>query len=249
MLSVQRPARKVRQDDAEKPFWISFADLMTALMVLFLVTMTVALLEISQKISDVDRRKEQEQQLQRKRVEEINQVLEQIRKSAEDYPGIELRGYSVDFGNRVRFGSGSHRLMKHQASLLRSFVPKILEAVRTPLGQKWFKLVLVEGFTDQRGTYIRNLNLSLQRSERVLCILLKGPRAVRDALSDIDRLMIRELFLVGGSSFNFLKKSFEESRRVELKLEFLEMGEKRHASWDTPLDNDSRCPLDVRYRR
>jgi MotA/MotB-like proton-channel complex protein len=38
-VTVKRGGR----DEAEKPFWISFADLMTALMVLFLVSLSVAL--------------------------------------------------------------------------------------------------------------------------------------------------------------------------------------------------------------
>ena len=41
------PARRSREQ-GEKPFWISFSDLMTALMVLFLVAMAVALMAITQ---------------------------------------------------------------------------------------------------------------------------------------------------------------------------------------------------------
>ena len=55
---------------------------------------------------------------------------------------------------------------------------------------------------------------------------------------------MRELFLVGGSSFNALKASLEESRRIELKLEFLEIGEKRLTPREAPLD-DAPCPLDL----
>lgn len=244
MFGVQRPRRKTRQDDAEKPFWISFSDLMTALMVLFLVTMTVSLLDVTQKISAADRKKEADLRHQRLRMAEINQILAQIKKATHSYPGITVRGNSVDFGNRVGFDYRRHTLTPEQAELLRDFVPNILDAVRTPVGDRWFKRVLVEGFTDQRGTYIYNLNLSLQRSERVLCVLLSTGSAVTHALSDPDRRMIRDHFLVGGSSFNFLKASYRESRRVELKLEFLEIGEQRPPPRQSPLDNNARCPLD-----
>jgi hypothetical protein len=37
------------RDDAEKPFWISFADLMTALMVLFLVSLSVVLVRAQEE--------------------------------------------------------------------------------------------------------------------------------------------------------------------------------------------------------
>ncbi len=48
---------KVR-DEAEKPFWISYADLMTALMVLFLVVMSVALLAVTKTVDEAAQRKQ-----------------------------------------------------------------------------------------------------------------------------------------------------------------------------------------------
>jgi hypothetical protein len=43
------------RDEAEKPFWISFADLMSALMVLFLLAMSVALLAVTKNVTDAER--------------------------------------------------------------------------------------------------------------------------------------------------------------------------------------------------
>ena len=45
------------KSEAEKPFWISYADLMTALMVLFLVAMSVAMMAVTSSVSDVERQK------------------------------------------------------------------------------------------------------------------------------------------------------------------------------------------------
>jgi len=236
VIGLKLPSRKRARDEAEKPFWISFSDLMTALMVLFLVSVTVALFAITQKPDEVAK-----QQAQRER--DIQELLNQIAEAAKEYPGIVVNGHAIDFGSRANFASNSSVLNDVQAATLRAFVPKILSKVRDPLGKKWLKRIVVEGFADQRGTYIHNLNLSLQRSERVLCVLLASPQSVSNALSDVDRLQVRELFLVGGSSFNGLKASLEESRRIELKLEFMELGEDRPIPRDAPLD-DAPCPLD-----
>ena len=158
-------------------------------------------------------------------------------------PMRTVRGRVVDFGDRARFESNSHKLNEAQARLLRTFVPKVLAAARDPLGEKWLKRIVVEGFADARGSYLHNLNLSLQRSERVLCVLMAGPPAA-DALSEAERLQVRDLFLVSGASFNALKESDAESRRIELRLEFRELGESRGPSRQQPLDGDARCPLD-----
>lgn len=237
MLGMRLPQGKRSRDEGEKPFWISFSDLMSALMVLFLVAMTVALLAVTNEISEAEKEKAQ-------RDREIEQLLSRIREVTKGFPGVSVRGRSVDFGDRARFDTNSHKLTGEQTAHLRAVMPKLLEVARDPLGQKWIKRAVVEGFADQRGTYLHNLNLSLQRSERVLCVLLSGDTAGDGALSQQDRLLVRELFLVGGSSFNSLKESLEESRRIELKLEFLDIGERRSAARDLPLDGEVRCPID-----
>lgn len=229
-------AKPARRDEAERPFWISFSDLMTALMVLFLVAMTVALLAITDEIAETE-------DLKAAREEDIAQLMASLKQASADFPGVTVRGRVVDFGDRARFESNSHKLNEAQARLLRSFVPKVLAAARDPLGEKWLKRIVVEGFADARGSYLHNLNLSLQRSERVLCVLMAGPPAP-DALSEAERLQVRDLFLVSGASFNALKESDAESRRIELRLEFRELGESRGPSRQQPLDGDARCPLD-----
>lgn len=244
MIGLKLPARKRARDEAEKPFWISFADLMTALMVLFLVAVTVALFAVTQKPDEVAKK-------QAERERDIQKLLNEIADVSKDYPGIVVRGHSIDFGPRANFEKNKSELSAEQSAMLRAFVPKILAKVRGPLGSKWIKRFVVEGFASQSGTYIHNLNLSLQRSERVLCVLLASSKSAPDSLTDADRILVRELFLVGGSSFNGLKKGDIESQRIELKLEFLEFKpnstepEKRPIPRDVPLDDDQRCPVDL----
>lgn len=49
MLGNRYSKKPRSKDDGEKPFWISFADLMTALMTLFLVVMAVSLMVVTKK--------------------------------------------------------------------------------------------------------------------------------------------------------------------------------------------------------
>lgn len=226
------------EDVEEKPYWISFSDLMTALMVLFLVALTVALLAVTHTIAEGEREKEL-------REKEIAQLLQRLRSTVEKLPGVEVRGSIIAFGDRARFDTDSHRLTETQMRVLRGFVPIVLALARDPAGEKWLKRVVVEGFADARGSYLHNLHLSLQRSERVLCALLL-PGAGGEVLSEGDRRLIRALFLVSGASFNAQKSSPEESRRIEMRLEFRQMGESAEATPVGASESDLRCPLDVR---
>ncbi|MDP4029946.1 MAG: flagellar motor protein MotB [Gallionella sp.] len=226
------------KEEGEKPFWVSFADLMSALMVMFLLVMSVALLAVTNEVSEIDKKKAQREQ-------EIDLLLAKIEKAAEQYPGISIdKNRSViDFGDRARFDTGSSRLSSEQAQYLSQFVSEVLSVSRDQLGQKWIKRIVAEGFADQRGDYLLNLNLSLQRSQRVLCVLLSPSPGQGHFLNPAEQEQVRDLFLVGGYSFNSAKASLEESRRIELRLEFYQLDEHRPALNDIPRGNFGVCRI------
>ncbi len=226
------------KEEAEKPFWISFADLMSALMVLFLLVMSVALLAVTKNVSEAERKTAE-------RGQQVGEVLVRIDKAAARYPGISVdkKRQVIDFGDRARFETASSQLSKEQAEYLRTFVPEVLAIARDDLGGKWLKRIVVEGFADQRGDYLLNLDLSLKRSQRVLCALVAPTAPNEKALTPQEREQVRDLFLVGGYSFNSARKSFEESRRIELRLEFLDVGESRAAVDETQRGDFGTCRI------
>jgi outer membrane protein OmpA-like peptidoglycan-associated protein len=220
MLGVRSSCRRADKEEAEKPFWISFSDLMTALMVLFLVVMAAALLSVTAAIRD-DKARENN------RVQHIDNCMAQVKVYTDSIPGVQLRDHSVDFGTLAKFQNNSSELDRAQQEFLRRFVPRVLDIARGPVCQEWLKQIVVEGFASQGGTYLHNLDLSTQRSERVLCALLAsgGPPALNEA----DRSLVENLFFAGGYSFNATRETDEESRRIELKLEFYALKEQQDA--------------------
>jgi len=203
-------------DDAEKPFWISFADLMTALMMLFLLVMTVTLLTLTRASSSAQTEKQE-------RAQDIAAVMGQLDQAAQRNSGVRVdhTRQLIDFGDRARFDTGSHVLSADAARRLRAFVPELLAAADSPPGQRWMRRVVIEGFADPRGSYLMNLNLSLQRGQRVLCALL-DPAGAAESIGAAERQRIRDLFAVGGFSFNAPRESYEASRRIELRVEFFD---------------------------
>lgn len=216
MFSPKFFIRRGGRDEAEKPFWISFADLMTALMVLFLVVMGVALLAVTNPDPGPD-----------KHNQKIQHFLKKLEAAVSRQDGIKVDRdrYVVNFGEKARFSFAKSSLSSEQESVLRQFVPELLVLANEPLGTEVLKRVVVEGYTDKTGSYLSNLNLSLQRSQRVLCAMFAttGPYL----LTDVQKEEVRALFLVGGYSFNAAKNTDEESRRVEIRLEFLNYREPR----------------------
>ncbi len=236
MLGIVGRRRKAGKEEAEKPFWISFSDLMTALMVLFLVAMAVALIAVTHGLATINKEKEDRD----KTIESCITDVERITKIA-DFTGVKVRGYSIDFGTLVLFGNDRHSFEKNEHEhFIRKFVPKVLDVARTEKCEKWLKRVVVEGFASQTGDYLYNLNLSYMRSQRVLCVLLDSK--ANDALDSKDRKLIQTLFLAGGSSFNTTAGEAAQMRRVELTLQFRDLGKEPDPPIEIPLDPGLKCP-------
>lgn len=251
MLGLKLPAARRARDEGEKPFWISFSDLMSALMVLFLVVMSVALLAVTKKISDDEKQETQ-------RAADITALMDEVKRVAAQFEDVTVVGTTIDLGRKAIFErEGQNTLSADQRALIRAFTPQLLEKLRTTeAGRKWFKRAVVEGYASRTGTYLFNLNLSLQRSERVLCELLLVPPG-GEALGIDDRRLIAQRFFVGGASFNSLRANDAESRRIEFKLEFKTRAELQaegsaappavdEAALDAALDPRERCPLQDR---
>jgi hypothetical protein len=83
----------------------------------------------------------------------------------------------------------------------------------------------------------------MQRSQRVLCVLLAKPEQGEVELSHLQHEDIRQLFLVGGYSSNSQKDTLEESRRIELRLEFRGIKEASRIQPSTNEENFGVCAL------
>jgi flagellar motor protein MotB len=230
MLSrgIRTPRAK---EEGEKPFWISYADLMTAMMMLFLIVMTFSLVIITNPGPELDHLKK------------IQQICNEIKAAAKDVQGVTVDCINnrIDFGVQAQFGNNDSKLPDNAKQKLREFVPVLLAVARKDLG-KLLKRVVVEGYASPTGSYLLNLQLSMRRAETVLCSLFEAPKPYEIPLSIADKQMVRDLFLVGGYSFNNGQgKSSAEMRRVEFKLDFLGFEEQAPETNPSGMDNFGQC--------
>lgn len=236
MFGVAWP-RKPRKDDGEKPFWISFSDLMTGLMVLFLISMAISLLAVTRGVKKIEDEKKLRQ-------DTIASCMSDVRKLTKerDFQNIQIIDHTIKFGSLAEFEFGKNTMSSDKAVFLRHFMPKVIQVAREKSCDKWLKQIVVEGFASQEGSYLYNLNLSFQRAQRVLCVLLDTRG--KDPMSADDRRTVRKMFMTSGSSFNAAKKSASDSRRVELTMEFREFDSRKIELPNLPWDEDDRCPSD-----
>jgi outer membrane protein OmpA-like peptidoglycan-associated protein len=221
----QRPSKKSYKDEGEKPFWISYADLMTACMTLFLVVMAVTIVMLK-------KRYENQYVAEAAREATISTCAKELEDIANQrFPGQARIEYSkgdairIDLGAIVKFDDGRHSINPEASKFLRVYIPTVLKTVKNKDCKQFFRRVIVEGYTSKTGDYMTNLDLSLKRSKEVVCVLAKTDPDGTNGLTFDDKNQVKSLFLVGGFSFNSQKRSDEESRRAELKLEFWQLGD------------------------
>lgn len=223
-MFTQFVVKRNAKAEGESPFWISFSDLMSALMTLFLVVMAVTLIAVTKNVTA-----EEEAKIQRE--QDIRALMAQIKlDSSQKKVEVDEFTYRIDLGEVVGFESGGFAIKPEAAKFLRDYIPVLLKAKSTEEGQKWMRRVVVEGFTDQDGTYLYNLRLSLDRSRSVVCSLFAKPSVDEKPLTEAQLRQVQDLFLVGGYSFNSIREDKAASRRVELKIEFWGIDEKHPAS-------------------
>jgi flagellar motor protein MotB len=230
MLSrgIRTPRAK---EEGEKPFWISYADLMTAMMMLFLVVMTFSLVIITNPGPELDHLKK------------IEQLCDQIKTAAKDVQGVivDCVNNRIDFGIQAQFGNNDSKLPDNAKQKLREFVPILLAVARKDQG-KLLKRVVVEGYASPTGSYLLNLQLSMRRAETVLCSLFEPAKYNEIPLSIVDKQMVRDLFLVGGYSFNNGQgKTEAEMRRVEFKLDFMGFEDQAPTTNTNVMENFGQC--------
>lgn len=220
------------KDEGEKPFWISFADLMTAMMVLFLVVLVASLVSLTQRIKEAEQRAEE-------RTKEISNLCKNLKSEiaqSNSEVKIDCMDNRINFGKAAQYKKDKFVLDSNGDKVLMSIVPLILKAANSLEGQKWMRQVIIEGFASTEGKYLYNLNLSLQRSQWVMCRLLSNNQD--NTLTDQQKKDIRRLFLTGGVSFSNAKESVEESRRVEMKLNFYGLDDNELRQKDMQLADD-----------
>src|ERR1700678_1262917 len=94
---------KSHQAEAEKPFWISFSDLMTALMVLFLVAMAVAVHEVKAGVENANAAANH-------RSASIRACMDEVESATRSIPGVTVAFWSMLRPERANF-----RVLPHHA--------------------------------------------------------------------------------------------------------------------------------------
>ena len=202
---INKYGRTINREFEKSSFWPTFTDLLsTVLMVVILMLFS------SESIAG-----SVEQDLAKK---VNNSVTETLKESGIPIVVDEETG-QITFGEKTMFDVDSFELKPEAKQMLKVFIPRYIEAIYKDYGDYVSKIV-IEGHTDDVGSYIYNLDLSQKRAYSVAEFMVGeeiGNYKYKDKLT-------KDIMAVGRSEAVLIKNNDnsinrDASRRVEIKYE------------------------------
>jgi len=214
---LKRKKTTITTISEDNPYGISVGDLMAGLLLIFILILSSVMLRLEGLIAKKKTQLEviSEQELLKKSI--ISKLMEEL---SEYEVEIDPQTGVIRVKEGVLFEFGKHNVTKDGKEFLRKFIPKysgILlrdDAVRLQLAQ-----IIIEGHTDNVGTYQYNLELSLRRANSVAADIFT------DEFGDFPfKGVLQQLLSANGRSFVEPRASNEtpegraQNRRVEFKF-------------------------------
>ncbi len=228
---------KHRREEEETSYWLSYSDMMAALLLIFILIISFTLLQ-SQTVYE---EKENELIAQKELVEEQQEQLEEqqeqldkligIRKELiealkQEFEGSDLsvavdsKTGSIALDSSILFDSGQFSLKNTGEDLLKKFLPKYIKVLTSQEFKDYVSEIIIEGHTDSTGSYLFNLELSQKRALSVSSFCLDTEKNV---LSQAQVDGLRKIVTANGKSFSnpVLDANGRENQNASRRVEFL----------------------------
>lgn len=151
----------------EQNYWISYTDLVTGFMIIFIIITLVLFNRQADEIT-IDAK-----------YEELSSVFEESLKNNEEIFVTENAAVRFSaFKGRILFEQGDYYPTERFEQLLDQFIPIYFEEIETiytdTVGEIEIKELRIEGHTDSEGDYLTNLRYSSGRAQKVQSYLLQS---------------------------------------------------------------------------
>lgn len=230
--------RKRRQEDEETSYWLSYSDMMAALLLIFILIISFTLLQAKgqyeskeQELSEQQEIISRQEELLASQQEELDRIIgirsDLVADLKDEFNDSELNVLvdpqtgAITFDASVLFDVGNSELKDEGKEFLKSFIPRYCSVLLQTEYKDYISEIIIEGHTDTNGTYLYNLELSQQRAFSVATFCLTENSGV---LSRSEIEVLRNVLTANGRSYsNPIYKDdgtvdMSASRRVEFKF-------------------------------
>ncbi len=215
--------------EEESNYWISISDLMSGILIIFILLFIYKMLDYQGEIekqkdlqSELTKTKQMVIELSNTRMKIIALLKEEFEKEHLDIV-IDANTGAIKLKEGILYDTGKSLIKEDGKVFLQRFMPIYLrillenEEIKKELGE-----IIIEGHTDDVNTYIYNLKLSQDRAFNVVSYLMSSE------FSYMNKSELEKFLTANGKSFSNLVYNSrgeidrESSRRVEFKFKLKE---------------------------
>lgn len=168
-------------DEIKFNYWLSIGDLMSGALIIFILLFVLQLLNINKKLVEKEELLEKVENFEnlKRKSESLEKVLGVKQtiisliidrfKNENLKIDIDNKTGNIKLDDKILFNFGSAELKPEGKEFLKNFIPKYAEVF---LGdkdiKKYITQIVIEGHTDDQGSYMYNLDLSQRRALNVV---------------------------------------------------------------------------------
>ncbi|HLS61380.1 MAG TPA: OmpA family protein [Virgibacillus sp.] len=207
--------RLFKGEQEEGQFWPSFTDLLTTILLCFILIFITMMVIKSLQIEEMKRTIDQ---IMGVRAELVSELKEEF---ADSPYGIEVdeKTGAIIFNTEILFSYDEADLKKDSFSFLDDFVPTYLDILLESGYDDYIAEIIIEGHTDRDGGYLYNLELAQDRAYSVASYLLSEDFPYQHIQAHLE-----EKLTVNSKAYSDYRTDEEgnyhadSSRRVEFKF-------------------------------
>lgn len=207
--------RLFKQNQEEGQFWPSFTDLLTTILLCFMLIFIIMMVIKSLQIKEMKRTLDQ---IMGVRAELVNELKNKFSDASRGIEVDEKTG-AIIFDTEILFAYDQSKLKPDSFRFLDEFVPKYLDVLLEGGYEDYIAEIIIEGHTDRDGSYLYNLELAQKRAYSVASYILSEDFPYKHVQKQLE-----EKLTVNSKSFSDFrtdkkgKYSAANSRRVEFKF-------------------------------
>ena len=173
---MRRFFKKIQVEDVENPYWLSISDLMTGLLIIFILTLSYYMLTFSEKTTELA-----ESRIKRA---SILKLIQERLKIEGIKVKVDLEHGILRIPEGILFDSGKAELKKEGIKLLQKLGPILYEVLTSPEFNGTVETIFIEGHTDNVTIHTckfpSNWELSTQRAINTWQALSNITRELRE---------------------------------------------------------------------
>ncbi|MGM0502889.1 MAG: OmpA family protein [Bacillota bacterium] len=205
--------KKKKTQDEEVDYWLSYSDLMASILIIFILLFTYKILDYNQTL---EKKENKIKELTKLRQMVVTRLVEEFGNEIQ----IDPKTGVIKLKSDILFDYDESELKPEGKEFLQKFVPRYLKVL---LGDEQIKnnisRIVIEGHTDDEGSYLYNLELSQERAFNVAKYIYSDSvkSNYKDDLEEFIAAIGRsEMDLITNEQGEVLE---DKSRRVEFKFE------------------------------